>query len=490
MSEKETTDPSTLVMGEYSAIEQKNYKNGAMHVYGVDPETGKKKHLSHEEILQAYGHSSKERKVYDAEFAKGSLDGENEAYEDDLDAQAELDQEWLELQRTFNDARESGSIDEVQRALDMYKSFVGQFEGMDEADKNNMLSELMHPKQEDGTNEPAEPIVPIVADANSATSGETKESEQESKDELAHGTKVAYLSESGKIIIGKIDGTEKDENGETLYTIEAGNDGRYGSVHKNEIELADDIPLPAARTQGDTPEKATDTTSGGATEPGLPLPEPAAPAEGDSNETGSEQQANLSDIAKVKAGLILAYLAQKREETIKYWQEAPKNRRRLFLGLGAAMVVGALAYTLKDYIDFSGGGAGGGGAETVADPTITTNTPSTAEVTPTDVSTTDTNTGGSSGPDANVNDGTSNVNLTGSQEKFASTNANTPWQAAVDAYGSEDAAEALKEAVKKAQSAGVDIDTFGEGREWKIRANGSWNTQDVAKVLAEYMPKR
>lgn len=80
-------------------------------------------------------------------------------------------------------------------------------------------------------------------------------------------------------------------------------------------------------------------------------------------------------------------------------------------------------------------------------------------------------------------------NLTSVQEKFAESKANYPWDAAHNTYGDR-AGSALQEAVKKAQEAGLDVDTFGEGKEWKIRVNGSWNTKDVVKVLAEYMPKR
>lgn len=51
------SDTNAGVMGgRFSAIEQKVYKNGAKHVYGKDSE-GKHRHLSHDEILEAYGHA-------------------------------------------------------------------------------------------------------------------------------------------------------------------------------------------------------------------------------------------------------------------------------------------------------------------------------------------------------------------------------------------------------------------------------------------------
>ncbi len=50
--------PTGFIDGKYEEIQQKVYKNGAKHVYGVDNE-GKKKHLSHDAILAHYGYGSR-----------------------------------------------------------------------------------------------------------------------------------------------------------------------------------------------------------------------------------------------------------------------------------------------------------------------------------------------------------------------------------------------------------------------------------------------
>jgi len=55
MSEK--IDVDTMQVGDrYSEIEQNVYENGARHVYGVNAETGKKEHISHDKVLGAYGY--------------------------------------------------------------------------------------------------------------------------------------------------------------------------------------------------------------------------------------------------------------------------------------------------------------------------------------------------------------------------------------------------------------------------------------------------
>ncbi len=49
-------DEGGVVGGKYAEVQQKVYKNGAKHVYGIDAE-GKQRHLSHDEILETYGYA-------------------------------------------------------------------------------------------------------------------------------------------------------------------------------------------------------------------------------------------------------------------------------------------------------------------------------------------------------------------------------------------------------------------------------------------------
>ena len=46
---------------QFSEIQQNTYNNGAKHVYGVN-EAGKKQHISHDSVLEAYGYSASEAK--------------------------------------------------------------------------------------------------------------------------------------------------------------------------------------------------------------------------------------------------------------------------------------------------------------------------------------------------------------------------------------------------------------------------------------------
>jgi hypothetical protein len=193
----------------------------------------------------------------------------------------------------------------------------------------------------------------------------------------------------------------------------------------------------------------------------------------DNTEAGEEQEGQKSDWEKIKAAPTAMYVAitTKLAESRKKWNELDPKKKRTYAIIGGAAVVAtglllaALAAKGHDTSGLSDATSTGGtsSAEGVA-----TNSP----------------------PIGDSTVGTNTPNLTNTQRDFAESYANTPWQAAVDTYGSDQAAEALQTAVKKAQAAGENIKTFGEGTSWKIQANGSWNTQEVAKILAEYMPKK
>jgi hypothetical protein len=190
--------------------------------------------------------------------------------------------------------------------------------------------------------------------------------------------------------------------------------------------------------------------------------------------TGEEQVGQKSDWEKIKAAPTAMYVAitTKLAESRKKWNELDPKKKRTYAIIGGAAVVAtglllaALAAKGHDTSGLSDATSTGGGTSSAEG--VATNGPTIGDSTV----------------------GTNTPNLTNAQRDFAESYANTPWQAAVDTYGSDQAAEALQTAVKKAQAAGENIKTFGEGTSWKIQANGSWNTQEVAKILAEYMPKK
>lgn len=55
-SEAPASEQAASLLGKYASIDQVIYKNGVKHVYGVD-EDGKKRHLSHDAVLEYYGHA-------------------------------------------------------------------------------------------------------------------------------------------------------------------------------------------------------------------------------------------------------------------------------------------------------------------------------------------------------------------------------------------------------------------------------------------------
>lgn len=59
VSQTDTPDSEgdSQLLGKYGEIQQKQYANGAIHLYGVDAETNKKRHLSHDEVLSYYGYA-------------------------------------------------------------------------------------------------------------------------------------------------------------------------------------------------------------------------------------------------------------------------------------------------------------------------------------------------------------------------------------------------------------------------------------------------
>jgi hypothetical protein len=430
MSEKLSDEPSNLVMGQYSTIEQKSYANGANHVYGVDPSTGKKKHLSHEEILEAYGHTSQERKDYNAEYEKSVL----EAEEDELDAQAELDYEWSELQQTFADARQSGSLQELQHAINEYKSFISQFEGMSETDQNAMLAELLN-----------------------------KDVQAPDDQDNPQSTDVDNVPE--------------------------------GTFNADEVPEGSFDPVDVSDNENDNPQSTIDKVK--------------------------ELPTKLFLAVKTKLG-----------EMSKSWKELPekdKKRVKWIGGIAAGALLVAGAYMTMRGFDSGGADQSSISVDSSASPDVTpsdagisaSSSPSpeatdpsvmqdTAQATPEPSTSVDTAPTAQPSPDATTTTGGQDTvtgggsdmaapsgaeatpdssNLTSAQEKFAESSAKYPWDAAHDIYGDK-ATDVLKEAVEKAQAAGVDIDTFGEGKQWMIRANGSWKTEDVVKALAEYMPRQ
>jgi len=498
MSEKLSDEPSNLVMGQYSTIEQKSYANGANHVYGVDPSTGKKKHLSHEEILEAYGHTSKERKDYNAEYDQSVL----EAEEDELDAQAELDYEWSELQQTFADARQSGSLQELQHALDTYKSFISQFEGMSEIDQNAMLAELLNKEVQ----APADQVNPHSTDLDNVPEGTF------STDEVPVGSfGPPTSSESHKLtpeeqkqIVPKFKVGDKvinkDANGGNEYgwTIEEVVIDEYGLIYwltdpegnKHIAEVKEDHLI------------AID-----------------------------DEQSTMDKVKEMPTKLYLA-VKTKLGEMSKAWKELPekdKKRVKWIGGIAAGALLVAGAYMTMRGLDSGGADQSSISVDSSASPDVTSSDagvsassssspevtdPSimqdTAQATPEPSMSVDTTPTAQPSPDATTTTGGQDTvtgggsdmtapsgaeatpdssNLTSAQEKFAESSAKYPWDAAHDIYGDK-ATDVLKEAVEKAQAAGVDIDTFGEGKQWMIRANGSWKTEDVVKALAEYMPRQ
>lgn len=74
--EQPVADNSMVMEGQFSTVEQKIYKNGAKHVYGVDAE-GKKRHLSHDEILEAYGHAGEYQGARPKESEQTTADKQN-----------------------------------------------------------------------------------------------------------------------------------------------------------------------------------------------------------------------------------------------------------------------------------------------------------------------------------------------------------------------------------------------------------------------------
>jgi hypothetical protein len=190
MSEQAPKENQDLVMGEYSSVEQKTYKNGAVHIYGVDPSTGKRSHLSHEELLRAYGHTSKEREDYNKSFEAGMPDQE----EDDLDE--ELFDEWDDLKESFAEARQTGDIDTLQQALANYKMYIEQFEDMTEEDKKTALKELLEGEEYVGKHE-----------------------KKEGDPLYAVGDEFEQMLEEGMTKILIIESITTDENGNTVYNV-------------------------------------------------------------------------------------------------------------------------------------------------------------------------------------------------------------------------------------------------------------------------------
>lgn len=210
MSEQLPETNPELIMGEYSAVEQKKYKNGAVHIYGVDPSTGKRSHVSHEEVLNAYGHSPKEWEQYNKEFAATAQLGEEDEAED-LDQ--ELAEEWNDLQESFAEAKRTGDITVLQEALAAYKVYIEQFEDMSEDDKKAALKELLEgevyvgkhekPKDDSGDEEPS------------------KAKEEKTKQAIAHnvGDEFEQMLEGGATKVWAIANISTDENGNTVYRL-------------------------------------------------------------------------------------------------------------------------------------------------------------------------------------------------------------------------------------------------------------------------------
>ncbi|MCA9345478.1 hypothetical protein KC871_02600 [Candidatus Saccharibacteria bacterium] len=495
MSEKLSNEPSKLVLDTYSTIEQTNYKNGATHVYGVDPETGKKKHLSHEDILNAYGHTSQERKDYNTEYEQSIL----EAEEDDLDAQEELDEEWADLQQIFIEARQNGSLQDMQHALDMYKSFIGQFEVIGEVEQNAMLAELLN-------------------------------KEFPNKFELGDSVRVQHTS--GVIEDGwTVEEIINNDEGVVYKVSRPANDGTNDRLVKriqeselvnvNSKERAADTQVADSGRESDSATSIVADSSDGDKVPGGTFDS----VQVDTSDQ-EDEQTTMQKVKEVPTKLFLVAKA-KLAEMSNSWKELPeknKKRYKLLGGIAAGALVVAGTYMAMRGFD-SGGtdqvigvdnsvspDAAPSDASLSATPELSSETtnPSVVQgsVQPTpeasslgDVSPSmqsspevTTTTGGSGGgtdmaTPTGIESTPDSSNLTSVQEKFAESKANYPWDAAHNTYGDR-AGSALQEAVKKAQEAGLDVDTFGEGKEWKIRVNGSWNTKDVVKVLAEYMPKR
>lgn len=151
MSEKAPQKNSNLVAGQFSEIDQKIYSNDVKHVYGVDPKTGKKRHISHEEILNAYGHTSKEVEQNTADFVMNPQESVADSFdvtEDDIEDQENIDSDWQDLKVSFAEAKKSRNFDDMVVAMDEFKMFVAQFEEMSEEEKNAMYNELLDSTEE------------------------------------------------------------------------------------------------------------------------------------------------------------------------------------------------------------------------------------------------------------------------------------------------------------------------------------------------------
>ncbi len=445
MSENQLNEPGNLVMGKYSTIERKVSEGGATHVYGVDPETGKKKHLSHEDILNAYGHTSQERTDYNAQYEQSVLEAEDEAYEDDLDAQAELDEEWAELQQTFFEARQSGDILAMVKALEAYKAFVDQFQDMGELERKAMLAELLNKEPDtdrddssDGTSEDDGGALgvnePTTQEQEYNKSTIDKIKEAPTRLYLAVTTKLGEMSKSWKELPEKKKKQYKLIGG--IATAAVAVAGAYllmrGFSDGSSIDQSTTSELPASGLDG-SPSAIETTPSPDVTPSDTVTPESSGPS-AETTTDPSIVQESAQTTPEPSASV----------DTTPTTQPSPE------------------ASTTADVPDTATSGgpdASTGNDSESADPGVGAETAST-------------------------------TNLTSAQEKFVESDGRYPWQHAANAYGVDRATEVLEEAVKNAQAAGLDVDTFGEGEEWMIRANGSWETKDVVEVLAEYMPRQ
>lgn len=97
---KPTPSPETATpeqdMANFNQFEQVEYSNGPKHVYGIDSETGKKVHLSHDAVLEHYGYGPENTSTNDpkptADEKNGAEDEVDNPWKEREEAQEKLDQ--------------------------------------------------------------------------------------------------------------------------------------------------------------------------------------------------------------------------------------------------------------------------------------------------------------------------------------------------------------------------------------------------------------
>lgn len=360
----------------------------------------------------------------------------------------------------------------------------------------------------------------------------------DNKQRFSLGDAVRVRRTSGDIEDGWIIEEITNENDGVVYKVSRpANDGTNGRLVKRipegelvKVNSEEGAVAAQATDSGKESNSATGTIAN--TGGGDKVPEGAfnadevpegtfGPAQADTSDQNDEQS-TMEKAKELPTKLFLAVKA-KLGEMSKSWKELPekdKKRYKWIGGIAAGALLVAGAYMTMRGFD-SGGADQSIGVDSsvgpdvtpsdagmsatpeqsseVTDPSVvqesTQATPepsATVDAAPTTQPSPEPSTTVSS-PDTTTPTGAeaapTTSNLTSAQEKFAESSAKYPWDAAHDIYGDK-ATDALKEAVDKAQAAGLDVDTFGEGKEWMIRVNGSWDTEDVVKVLAEYMPRQ